>query len=183
MDAISLLLNRVSRSKLGLPAPTSVELDTLIQAAVRAPDHGALKPWRFLVIEGERLAALSSVFTSSAQVAGESSAGVLEKIKNMPFRAPMIIIPVSKCIPNHKVPVVEQQLSGAAAVQNILLGLHALGYGGIWRTGELAYNRQVCAQLGLTEHESLLGFLYTGTPVGDAPTVSALNPRDFYQYW
>lgn len=183
MDAIEVLLNRVSQAKLIAPAPSSEELDLLIKMAVRAPDHGALKPWRFLVIEEERLTALSDLFLKVASQSGETSAGVLEKVKNMPFRAPMIIVPIVKVTPNHKVPVIEQQLAGAAASQNILLGLYALGYGGIWRTGDMAYNTTVHDELGLGETEQVLGFLYVGTPSAPASPPPELSPKDFYVYW
>jgi nitroreductase len=56
MDALELLVNRRSASRLAEPAPTGEQLDNIIRAGMRAPDHGTLQPWQFFIIEGEGLA-------------------------------------------------------------------------------------------------------------------------------
>lgn len=53
MDALELLVNRRSASRLTEPAPAGEQLENILRAGLRAPDHGTLQPWHFFVIEGE----------------------------------------------------------------------------------------------------------------------------------
>lgn len=53
MDALELLVNRRSASRLAEPAPVGEQLENILRAGMRAPDHGTLQPWHFFVIEGE----------------------------------------------------------------------------------------------------------------------------------
>ena len=52
-------------------------------------------------------------------------------------------------------------LSTAAAAQNILLTLNALGYGAIWRTGAFALNDKISSYFGLDDSNKILGYIYT----------------------
>src|SRR5678816_3617391 len=52
MDALELLLGRNSAVKLQDPGPVDHALDVIFRSALRAPDHGRLRPWRFIVIAG-----------------------------------------------------------------------------------------------------------------------------------
>ena len=62
MDALSLLLNRSSQPRLSAPAPSGEALENIMQAALRAPDHACLTPWRFIVCEGKGLDKLGQLF-------------------------------------------------------------------------------------------------------------------------
>ena len=53
MDALELLINRRSASRLAEPAPTGEQLQNILRAGMRAPDHKSMQPWHFFVIEGE----------------------------------------------------------------------------------------------------------------------------------
>lgn len=53
MDALELLVNRRSASRLAEPAPAGEQLENILRAGMRAPDHGTLQPWHFFIIEGE----------------------------------------------------------------------------------------------------------------------------------
>lgn len=68
MDALTLLLNRRSASRLTTPAPDSEALNTILQAGMRAPDHGALKPWHFIVMQNEGIARFSQLLHKAAVV-------------------------------------------------------------------------------------------------------------------
>ena len=81
------------------------------------------------------------------------------------------------------VPEAEQMMSTAAAAQNILLALHSLGYGGIWRTGTFALNNKVNKFLGLNNEQQVLGYLYIGTPEGEAKRIPDLDPSDYVTKW
>ena len=143
MDALENILNRVSARTLAEPFPSKEEMNTVYKAALRAPDHAWLRPSSFIEIQGKGLDKLSKAFVDFAE---ENITNLLpeklEKYKNAPFRAPMVIVLVNTPKEHPKVPEVEQIMSTAAAAENILLALHALGYGGIWRTGSFAFNKK-----------------------------------------
>lgn len=184
MDAIRVLLERTSVSKLTLPAPTKEQCRVLIGAALRAADHGNLRPWRFLVIEEQGLPALGDVFVAAALSKNPHLTDTeRERIQNMPARAPMIIIVIAKCQQHPKIPVNEQLLSSGAAAQNIITAAFSLGLGAIWRTGDMAYDPQVSSALGLQEGESITGFIYLGTPINPPAAPRRAEPEDFFSHW
>lgn len=184
MDAIELLLNRVSSSSLQEPGPTDTQLDVIYRAALRAPDHGALRPWRFLNVRGEARSRLGEVFQQAATRGGVAvDEGKLKKLGKMALRAPLVVVVIARTSDHPKVPVLEQQLASGAAAQNLLLAAYAQGIGGIWRTGEMAYNPHVEAALGLAENENIIGFLYLGTPPEKQKKPPQLNPCDFVSEW
>lgn len=188
MDAITALHQRSSQSRLIAPAPDAAQLEILMRAACRAADHGNLQPWRFLIIEGDALTRLGEIFVRvAANKKPDSTQAELDRFKAMPLRAPMIIAAIAKCQPHPKVPEIEQIIAAGAAVQNILNASFALGLGAIWRTGDMAYDADVKAALGLVSNESLvehlLGFIYVGTPATAMSVPRSINPHDFFTYW
>lgn len=185
MDALTVLHGRTSVSKLGLPAPTPKQCEALVLAAVRAADHGNLKPWRFLFIEGEGLDDLGEVFVNAALKAKpDSSAAELERFNNMPKRAPMIAVVIAVCHEDHpKVPVLEQIISAGAAAQNLITAAYSMGLGAMWRTGEMAYDDYVKTSLGLNAHEKIVGLIYLGTPLKPIEAAKPVSPHDFFSAW
>jgi len=172
MDALQALTTRRSASKLCNPEPPKDVLKACFEAAIRAPDHGRLRPWRFLLVRGEGRQRLGEVMAEgfSARDAGATEAAV-ERERAKPLRAPLIVVAVAKVEPAHKkIPEIEQVLAAGAAAQNFLTALHAAGFGGMWRTGAPAYDATVKAALGLAAHDHIVGFLYVGTiEVGPGP--------------
>ena len=168
-SVIQNLQNRVSRPKVGLPVPNREQLETLFSCAVRAPDHGRMRPWRFIVLQGNALRALGQAF-EQAGVAGDPAADEAKRTRwrEMPLRAPMIIVTVAQVKPNPKVPDWEQVAAVAAASQNIQLAAAELGFGVMWRTGDMTTAPAVKHHLGLASSDQIVGFLYLGTPEGDA---------------
>jgi nitroreductase len=184
MDALSLLLNRNSAAKLVEPAPSGEALKTMLQAALRSPDHARLRPWRFLLVEGEAREKLGEVY-AQAELARNSVAdeAVLARLRKQPTRAPLIIVVVATLQEHPKVPREEQLLSAGCAAHSILLAAQAQGFAGIWRTGTNAYDRNVCKELGLESNEEIVGFLYLGSINGDFKKLPDLNAEDFCQNW
>lgn len=183
MEAIDALLNRTSMPLLEAPGPTEAQLNTMFQAALRAPDHGALRPFRFLVIEGEARNRLGELFleaalTDTPDMPDEKRAKTL----NMPLRAPAMVITIAATREGHKVPVLEQQITVGCATQNMLHAAFAQGLGAMWRTGTMAYHPQVLKGLGLAENEEIIGFLYLGTPVKERK-VAPLPVERFVSHW
>lgn len=164
MDALDLLHNRVSCPALIEPAPTKQQLDSIYQAALRAPDHGAIRPWRFLTVEGDSRQQLGDLYLKAALAENpELAPERQEKIRKMPLRAPTIIVVIAAVTEHPKVPIIEQEISAGCAAQNIILAAHAEGLGAMWRTGDMAYLPVVKTGLGVAEKESIIGYIYLGT--------------------
>ena len=179
MDAIKNLLGRKSSKDLEAPFPSKKEMDIVYQSALRAPDHAWLRPSKFLEFKGESLEELSKIFTNFANDHFKDDKAFIEKAKLAPFRAPMVIVLITEIKDHPKVPAVEQMLSTSAATQNILLALHALGYGAIWKTGKLALNENIPKYFNLDKNHHILGYIYIGTKSGDDRKVPDVNIEDF----
>ena len=184
MNALEGLQKRVSITKLIEPVPDNAALLEVFRAASRAADHGKLRPWRFLTIQGDGLNDLSALLVSALMKSNpEVSPSVLEKTKNMPYRAPMIIVAIAKCQEHPSIPRHEQILACGAATQNILNALFAMRFGGVWRTGDLAYNDYVKQSLGLAPLEEIIGFIYVGTPAQDIPEPPETDVSSIFSAW
>ena len=169
MDTIDAILARRSTGRLTDPAPAGDDLDRILEAAVAAPDHGELRPFRFVILEGEAKDAfglvLADAYLHRCEVVGaQPTEGQLTKERTKLGRAPLVLVVGAVRRPSEKIPWVEQFAAAAAAAQNALLAATALGYGSMWRTGDPAYDSRVKAALGLGEHDAIVGFLYLGTP-------------------
>lgn len=182
MSVTEAIHGRRSLPRLALPMPDEMVLETAFAAAGRAPDHRLLRPWRYLVLSGEALVRLGEAFHEGVrQTDPERAEREAAKLRQMPLRAPMIIVAILSLQDHPTVPDWEQWLSLGAGVQNLLLTLHASGFGAMWRTGDLAGNVVVRDFLGLAAHERVAGFIYTGTAAADkaapAPAVG------LWQHW
>ncbi|MFC0225813.1 NAD(P)H nitroreductase [Serratia aquatilis] len=183
MDALELLLNRRSASRLVAPAPTGEIRQNIINAGMRAPDHGALQPWRFVLIEEQGLVRFSELLQTAAKQ-DELDATAIEKAKQAPFRAPLIITVVAHCSENPKVPRWEQVVSAGCAVQAMQMAALAQGFNGIWRTGVWTEHPLVREAFACREQDEIVGFLYLGTPQLKASTkVVAPDSSPFVSYY
>ncbi len=184
MEALRLLQQRNSASKLCEPAPSTEELAEVFAAAARAPDHARLRPWRLRLIEGAARQRLGELYAAAAEERQpDIGAAELDKFRRQPLRAPMLLV-VSALLKEHpKVPKVEQLLSAGCAAYACLLALEALGYAGIWRTGEHAFDRRVMAGMGMADNEEIVGFLYIGSRDGAAKPLPEIPASDFVETW
>jgi nitroreductase len=163
VDLLSAIESRASALKLTEPGPTRVHLEQIMRAAVRAPDHGRLRPWRFVVLEGAARAKLGDEMARlSLAKFPQSTPEQLEGERRKALRAPTIIVAAARITPG-KIPEVEQIAAVAAGVENMVLVAQALGYGAMWKTGAAAYDAQAQAALGLTAQDRIVAFLYLGT--------------------
>jgi nitroreductase len=181
MQAIDALLKRRSAKSLVEPAPDEGALELIFEAAARAPDHGRLRPWRFIVIGGAARGRFGDLLAEHLRRTHPSTAEeTLQRERQKAFRAPLIVVVAAICNPSSKVPVIEQVLAAGAAAQNIMLASFALGFGAMWKTGGPAYDEQVKSALGLAPKDAIVGFLYLGTDTagqaGAAPGVAASAP-------
>lgn len=184
MNVLTALHNRVSVSRLTEPAPAQSALDNMFKAAMRAPDHGLLRPWRFLVLRGSARDRLGDLFAQAAlNDEPDLPPAKLDKLRSKPLRAPMIIVGICSPRDHPKVPVFEQQLAAGAAINNLLIAAYAQDIGAIWRTGPMATHATVCRGLGLSAQESVLAFIYLGTPDGPPRVLKEEDFHPFVQDW
>ncbi|MDN7139227.1 NAD(P)H nitroreductase [Pseudomonas sp. JQ170] len=183
MEALDALLNRVSVPRLTEPAPNAAQREALFQAALRAPDHAQLRPWRFLTVEGEGREKLGALLAEAVKLEGDATEAALDKARAMPLRAPLLVVVIARVQDHFKVPASEQLLAAGCAAHGILLAAHAQGIGAVWRTGDLAYSKHVAKGLGLADKEEIVAFLYLGTPLNEPRTAPVLATADFVTAW
>ena len=182
MDAVTLLTTRYSSPRLTEPAPAGEDLQLIKQAALQVPDHGHLRPWRFVVFNGRSaLQKLGDIFAEAALEDDPSvSDEVVERARQLPLRAPMVIACIAKCVEHPKVPFSEQVQSAACAVMAMQQAAFALGFGGIWRSGAYTQYDYVKQAFELAADDEIVGFLYLGTPNGQAPNRTPLDADNFF---
>jgi len=174
MDAKQLLLYRQSNPKLISPAPNASDLDFILQAGMRVPDHAGLTPWYFTVIQNQGLDKLSNIFEKAAIEQNFVEAKVT-KAKGMPFRAPLIIVISTQYQSHEKVPQLEQSVAAGCSAHAMQMAAYGLGYGAMWRTGDFSYNYSVKRGLAISQENDIIGFLYIGTPEKDLPIKPSKN--------
>jgi len=159
-------------------------LQNIFKAALRAPDHALLRPWRFLTIRGQARNALGELFAEAQRQDDPAISDVLlDKTRSKPLRAPLIVVVIARISEHPKVPPVEQMASASAAAENMMLAAFAQGVGAMWRTGDMAYHPLVRKGLGLDDNEQVVGFLYLGQSEGRARTLTPLSVNEFVVDW
>ena len=185
-EVLNTLLTRrsVLAKEMVAPGPSTEQIDQILAAAHRVPDHGKIGPWRFIVFTGEAREQFSQVlgeiFAAENPDAAEAVTGFE---KQRLTRAPVVIAVISAPNVEHKVPVWEQELSAGAACQNILLAASALGFGAQWLSEWYAYNDSVNQELELASTERVAGFIYIGSH--DKAPKERIRPslEERIQYW
>jgi nitroreductase len=166
-ETLAFLARRRSASALALrePGPTPAELSALLTLAARAPDHGKLSPWRFVVLRGEAKAAF--VARLEAIAAARDDAGkALAKLGKI--RVPPVTVAVISRVVAGEIPDWEQRLSAGAVCAQLVIAAQALGYGANWITDWYAYDADAGRLLGLEDGELIAGYIHLGT-AAEAP--------------
>jgi len=184
---IDALTTRRSVKFLRAPAPREDELEQILRTAVCAPDHGALRPWRFAVIRGAAIGRLADLAIDAVKRSGDRR---MTPEKEKSTRAWLAGVPLILALAykidhdNPKVPEQEQMLSTGAAVMNMMNAIHMLGYGAFWSTGLGTYLEDVQIALGFDPLEyRFLGYLAVGTPACDVPKAQRPEPAAFVREW
>ena len=165
----SLITSRsnVSPKRLVDPGPTPSQLEALFELAAAAPDHGQLTPWRFVVIAPEQRHLLAEVF-ALALIDRDPGATLdqIEDAREKAHRAPVLIAAVA-CLGRREpdIPLLERMVSVGAAIQNMLLGAYAMGYGGGLTSGQAMASPRMQKLLSLEQGESAVCCVNLGTPV------------------
>ena len=153
-----------------------------MQAALRAPDHRCLTPWRFIVCTGKGLNRLGDIFQQAAILADADEA-VVTRATQLPLRAPMVIVAIADYKEDEKVPRVEQIASTACAVNAMQMAAVAQGFQGVWRTGSYAKDENVKQAFNCKPEDEILGFLYVGSStIQPLPKPSRVSEQ-FFTLW
>ena len=165
------------------PGPSDEELQKILHIAMRVPDHGKLSPWRFVVVGKDQREHLGVLLHKALQ-AQDECAGPAHHEKEDQFarQGEALVVLLSSPIPDHKIPVWEQQLSAGAAAMNLLTAAHAMGYVGGWITGWRAYSPMVNAAFA-GPGERIAGFIFIGSPGRELVERPRPDPAEIVRNW
>jgi len=169
MNVFETIKRRRSVGKVSGQRPHREQIEHILEAATHAPNHHKVEPWRFFVLSGKARAELGEIMRASLaarleDTTSDKAQAILDKEKNKPLRAPVVIVVVSEHATQPKVLDIENVEAVAAAVENMLLTIEEMGLAAQWRTGDAAYDPRVKHWLGLAQEDSIVAFLYVGYP-------------------
>ena len=151
------------------PVPREI-VEKILESAVHAPNHRLTEPWRFHVFTGKGRGELARARAEVARILAEAegeeeefAAGRISRERKKVFRAPVVIVVISKG-GRDEVETLENYAACAAAVENMQLTAHSLGLGTIWRTGPVAYHPYMREFFGLENGDKIVAHLYLGYP-------------------
>lgn len=163
--ALDFLLTRRSRpaKTLTVPGPSRAELEPILTAALRSPDHGKLEPWRLIVIEKPAMPRLADLAEERGRTLGKDARDI-EKGRGQFDQGVLIVAVIESPVDSDKVPAIEQTYSAGAVCLALLNAALASGWGANWLTGWMAHDPEFCEKgLGLAPHERVAGFIHIGT--------------------
>ena len=169
--ALDFLLTRRSRPAKTLtgPVPDRTELETLLTAAARTPDHGKLEPWRFVVLTRPALGRLGAAVPAAGARLGQEPERI-EKMARQFADADLAVAVIAAPKPSDKIPEIEQVLSAGAVCLALLNAALAAGWGANWLTGWAVHDRAfVTEHLGLAPSEFVAGLIHIGTETSAPP--------------
>lgn len=166
------------------PGPSDDDLEKILRAGMRVPDHGRLTPWRFLTIRGDARDKMGKILGTAFRKENPDCIDEQVEIEEERFtRAPIVVAVISRTQPEHKIPEWEQILSSGAACQNMLTAALGMGYAAQWITEWYAYNDDVKAALGLEVNDRVAGFLYLGTRTEEPTDRQRPEYEDIVSEW
>lgn len=162
--ALARLLTRysVGPKHLAPPGPGPDELRAAFAAALRAPDHGKLMPFRFVVVDGEGLGRLADLFVDYGRRHGKGEEE-LERERTRATQAPTVIAVLARLVLQHEVPLHEQWIAVGGAIANVVNALHFMGYGAKMLSGIRASDPEL-GRAFCSPGERLVGWISVGTP-------------------
>lgn len=177
MEILDLLHHRRSSKQFGDVAPNAEQLDAILKAALRAPDHGRMKPYHFVVIEKSGMPKFHEYLKAAAVefAMDEKNAAKADKLAN---QAPMVIGVVAKL--DHesvKVPAWEQIVCAGCAAYAMQLAANAQGFDTVWITKKWVEGKAIREAFGCAEGDKVIGLLMIGSPK-DGEVASARDAED-----
>jgi nitroreductase len=165
MDVFDAIYNRHSQKKVKQdPVPREL-IEKILSAAVQAPNHYKVRPWRFVVLTENARDKLGDVMSASLlDRHPDFPQEAFDKAQTAPLQAPVVIAVGADKPTEAKVLEIENICAVATACQNLLLAAYALGLGAKWRTGEWARDTNVKEFLGFESDQHIIAFIYIGYP-------------------
>ena len=165
--ALTLIHSRqhTSPKRLGDPGPDCEQIETILNAAGAAPDHGLLTPWRLMVIAPERRLLLSETFAEAlVERDGEATEIQKREARAKASRGPFLVMVVARLDPElGPTHPQERTISAGCAIQNMLLTAHPMRFGAGLSSGRALYSQRMKALFELGAHEKPLCFMTVGT--------------------
>lgn len=144
------------------PGPSRVEVETIVKAALRAPDHAELSPFRFVVVEGETRQKMANLFEAYARSSGKSEESCQIE-RDRALSIPVTIAVIARIDMSHPiVPAHEQWMCIGGAVTNALNAIHLLGYAGKMLSGGKVRDKSIVDAF-CDPSEVLVGWIVVGT--------------------
>ena len=166
-NAYDALIARRSASAKHLvaPGPDEATLAAILSAAVRAPDHGRLVPFRFIRIREESRPRFADVLAVAALEDNPGLAGPeVERAREKAFQAPCLVALIARIDPDHpKIPASDQWLSVGCALENMLLAASFHAIGAAVRSGRYLEMPAIHAAFALAANEHFTSFIALGT--------------------
>lgn len=183
MDTLNFLQHRRSCKKFGDTAPTKEQLEQMFKAALRAPDHGKLKPYRFVVIENKQ--AYYQALLAAAEEFDQGERGI-EKAEKLANQSPIVVAAIAKLDPeNKKVPTWEQMVTTGCATYALQLAANVQGFETVWISKHWVQGSAMRSALNCTENEKIIGLVMIGSPQDKADITTAAeteNTAGFVSY-
>ena len=166
------------------PGPSDAELQKILEAGMRVPDHGHLTPWRFIVLRGEARKKIGAVIAASYKKNNPEATGERIEIEQERLtRAPVVVAVLSRVHKGHKIPEWEQVLSAGAACQTMLIASQSMGYAAQWLTEWFAYDADVKAALGAAADDKVAGYVYLGNPITEGKERARPSYENIVSEW
>lgn len=182
MSAIKFLLTRQSNGFLAGPGPSPDQIDSIFSAAMAVPDHAGLNPYKFHQIQGDGLTKLTNIYVDAIKALTNDEFKIA-KANKMAFRAPLLIVVSTDYKQHPKVPKQEQLVTAGCAAHAIQMASTALGFGSMWRTGDVAYSNIVKKGLGISTENDIVGFIYVGSKSKELPNKTRKIADTFVDIW
>ena len=151
------------------PVPTRAELEPILTAALRVPDHGKLEPWRLIVLTRPDMVRLAGMAEARARALG-GDAEKIDKGRGQFDRGGVAVVVISSPQDVPKIPPAEQILSAGALCLGLVNAATAAGWGANWLTGWVSHDTVFAAEaFGCKSGETVAGIVHIGTPGSPAP--------------
>lgn len=186
-DILDLICSRqsIAPRRLVAPGPSHGELEAIVRSVASAPDHGALHPVRVIHVADAGRQRLAEVFVEAKRRRlPDALPMMLEREREKALNAPALLAVCARLREDvDGVPVAEQLVAVGAAIQNLLLAAHALGYGAILLSGEKTRDPLVRCAFGLAADDLLVGFVSIGTIHSSPPPKHRRAIEEYFTTW
>jgi nitroreductase len=172
--ALTLITSRqnILPKRLVEPGPTAGQIHDMFLCAAAAPDHGVVRPWRFVLVPEDKREVLANIFGLALK---ERDAGAtadqIEQAREKAFRSPFLALAIARlgaCEPD--IDPLERMVSVGAAIQNFLLCAHSMGFGSSLTSGQAMRSDALRHLFQLADGEHAVCSINVGTASKGKPT-------------